>query len=353
MDLSALPPAALLRWDLAVRLLLAVTIPVVVSLATTADVGVVALTAAMSAALVSFSSLGPDLSSRTWERVAAVGVPVAIVLGALGSGLAGTGSLLVFVLFTVHGAMIRAGLPAQLAWFPVGAAGMLAALLFADSLEIGHVAIGAALGSVLALLLMWLVPLVVRAPRLPIPPEALTVDTARLRRMVTAPRWRDWLMPLALGGLSAALLIVANVLTGGFKPYWAVLAYVSVLAPSAAQTRRSAIETALSAVVGVLLAAVVLGAGMAQGTEVAVIVGMGVVGAVLTLRNGLLSKALITPLPVVVAAAALDVDGSLVLPLRLVEYLVGAGLGVLTVVAADYLGRHLFEERASEDDLVG
>jgi hypothetical protein len=353
VDLSAFPPAALLRWDLAARLLLAVTLPVALSLAVTGEAGVAAPTAAMSAALVSLSSLGPDLSSRTWSLVAAVGVPVAIVLGAVSTGLAATGSLLVFGLFTVHGAMIRVGLLAQLAWFPVGAAGMLASLLFGDSVDISDVAAGAVGGAVLALLLMWLVPKVIRAPRLAIPSEALHVDTDRLRRMVTAPRWRDWVLPLALGGLSAALLIVTNVLTGGFKPYWAVLAYVSVLAPSSAQTRRSAVETALSAVVGVLLAGVVLGAGMSLGAMVAVIVGMGVVGAVLTLRNGLLSKALLTPLPVVIAAAALDVNDSLVLPLRLAEYVVGAGLGLLTVAGAEFLGRHLSDERDTDDELVG
>jgi hypothetical protein len=222
---------------------------------------------------------------------------------------------------------------------------MLAALLATQTTDLAEVAVGAGFGSLLAVGLIVGVPRVVRAPRLPIPPDALALDTSRLRRMAAEPRWRDWLSPLALGGLSAGLLLLTTALTGGFKPYWSVIAFVSVLAPSSAKTRASAVETVVSSLVGVALAAAVLALGLPQGFEVFLIVAMGLVGALLILRNGMLSKALLTPLPVVVAVAALDVDGTLALQLRLVEYVVGASLGVAAVLAADYLGRRLWRDR--------
>lgn len=356
MDLAALPPAALWRWDLGVRMMLAVLAPVGASMVLFGELTSGSVAAVMSAALVSFASLGPDLSSRTWVAVAAIGVPVAMVLGVLSARLGSSGALLVFVLFTVHGAMVRTGLLAQLAWFPVSLGGMLAALLATGTTGLAAVGVGAVLGSMLAVGLIVGVPLVVRAPRLPIPPEALALDTSRLRRMATEPRLRDWLFPLALGGLSAGLLLVTTALTGGFKPYWSVIAFVSVLAPSSAKTRASAIETVVASLVGVALTAAVLRLGLPQGLEVFVIVVLGVAGALLILRNGMLSKALLTPLPVVIAVAALDVDGALALPLRVLEFVVGAALGLATVVVADYLGRRLWRDRdrdRDEPELVG
>lgn len=355
VDLSALPAAALWRWDLAVRLCLSVAGPLVAVLALPEGVQVVALAAALTAALVSLSSLGPDLSSRPWVLLAAVGVPAAVLLGAVSTRLPAGGTLVVFALFTIHGAMVRTALLAQLAWFPVATAGLLAALLVPDGTALGEVALGAVVGSAWALALMWLVPLLVRAPRLPIPTQALVVDTARLRRMVTRPTWRDWLAPLALGAMSATLLAVTTVLTGGFKPYWAVLAFVSVLAPSAAKTRESAVQTAVASVVGVALAGGVLTLGLAPAATIGLILVMAVGGSLLLLRNGTLSKTLMTPLPVVTAAAALDVDQSLALQLRLAEYVAGAALGAAAVVAADYLGRRLWHERLPdpEGELVG
>ncbi len=353
MDLSGFPPAALWRWNLALRLLLAIAGPLALSAAAWSTIGVVPVAAAMTAALVSLASLGPDLSSRRWEWVAVLGVPVALGLGALASRLPAGGTLLVFVLFTVHGAMVRAGLLAQLAWFPVATAGLLAALLFAGTESLSDLMLGAALGSLWALVLLRSVASRVRTPQLPIPPEALTVDTSRLRRMVRSPTGRDWLAPLALGALSAGLLAVTALLTGGFKPYWSVLAFVSVLAPSSAKTRDSVVETVLGSAVGVLLAAVVLSLGLPQGAELGLIAAMGMVGALLLLRNGMLAKALMTPLPVVFAAAALDSGQALALQLRLVEYVVGAALGFATVVGGELLGRRLFRARDAEIELAG
>ena len=354
MDLSAFPPAALWRWDLAARLLASVVVPLVALYALPDVSVVVALCAAMAAALVSLSSLGPDLSSRGWIAVAALGVPLAMIAGALAGRLPGAGVALVFVLFTVHGAMIRAGLIAQIAWFTVATGGLLAALLVTEDVGVSDVAGGAALGSGLAVALLWIVPKVLSAPRLPLPPEALAPDTERLRRMVTAPTWRDWMAPLALGGMSAALLLAATALTAGFKPYWAVLAFVSVLAPTSAKTRESAVETVVATVIGVALAAGVLALGLPVAVEVGLITLLGVLGALLIIRNGTASKALLTPLPVVIAAGALDAQGALAFQLRLVEYVVGALLGAAAAVAAEFLGRRLWRDRDEPDvELVG
>jgi hypothetical protein len=355
MDLSALPGVALWRWDLAVRLSLSVLGPLVAALVVPAGWQVAALSAAFTGALVSLASLGPDLSSRTWVLVAGVGVPVAVLLGAVGARVPTGGTLVVFALFTVHGAMVRTALLAQVAWFPVATAGLLAALLVDDGADLWTIAVGAVLGSAWALALVLLVPLVVRAPRLPLPPEALTVDAGRLRRMVGSPSWREWLAPLALGAMSAALLLVTSVLTGGFRPYWAVLAFVSVLAPSAAKTRESALETVVASVLGVALAAAILALGWSGAATIGLVLVLAVVGSLLLLRHGMLSKALLTPLPVVSAAAALDVDQALALQLRLAEYVVGALLGAAAVVVADYLGRRLWRERLpeSQPDLAG
>ena len=352
VDLSAFPTRALLRWDLAVRLFLSLAIPLGVGVAL-GDVGQVSIAATMAAALVSFGTLGPDMSSRPWQAVTALGVPLAIVLGVASSRLASGGVVMVFLLFTAFGAFARAGFVAQLSWFPVATAGMLAALLIGPEASLGQVAVGAALGAVLAVVLSIVVPLLLRPPTLTLPAQALQVDTDRLRRMVRHPSWHDWAFPLVLGVVSAALLVVFDVLTGGFKPYWAVLAFVSVLAPTAAETRRSAWETITSTVAGVALAALVLALDLRPSATAVTIAVLGTVGALLLLRQGFASKALITPLPVVLATATPGTDAAFALPVRLGEYVVGAALGVVVVVLTDWADRQVTTASTQETAIVG
>ena len=345
------PMRAVLRWDLAVRLLLSLAIPLGIG-AALGDLGAVTVAATMAAALVSFGNLGPDLSSRRWLLVTALGVPLAMVLGVASSRLASGGVLVVFALFTAYGALARSGMVAQLAWFPVATAGMLAALLIGPDVSLADATLGAIAGAGLAVVLGAAVPLVLRPPTLTLPPEAMEVDGDRLRRMVAHPSWRDWAFPLVLGVTSAALLVVFEALTGGFKPYWSVLAFVSVLAPTAAQTRRSAWETIGSTAVGVALAAVVLALDLGLSATVVTIGVLGIVGATLLLRQGFVSKALITPLPVVLAAASPGVDAAIALPVRLGEYVVGAVLGVVVVVLTEWAGRRL-TPADTQDAVVG
>jgi hypothetical protein len=349
-------PAGALRWDLAIRLVLAVVLPSIGQVLVPDPVSDVFLAAVLSAVLVSLGSLGPEFTRRSLVAVTAVGVPVAVIAGA-GAGASRTdlgGELFVLALFTAYGTMVQAGMLAQLAWFPVAAAGMMATLLFGGDVQVTRLLGASVAGSALAVLLIWLVPRLVHTPRLALPPGALAVDSTRLRRMLRRPTWRDWAFPLVLGLLSALLLIVAAAATGGFKPYWAVLAFVTVLAPSKTKTRESALQTIVATTLGVALAAAVHGAGLTIPAQAAVIVVLGAIGAVIMLRNGLLSKVLLTPLPVVTAAWTLDVEGALALRLRLVEYTVGAAVGLVTAVVAAILTTRLQAQRGSVvDDLVG
>lgn len=347
MDLSALPTRAVLRWDLAVRIGLAVLGPLLVQYWLTGEVLGAGLVTGLVAALICLSSLGPEVAQPRWIAVAAVGTPVAVTLGqVLGPSDAG-GVLLAFVLYLVYGALAQAGLVAQLAWFPVSTAGLIA-VISPGQTSTASVAASAAAGAVWAVALMLLVPRVVRAPRLPVPPGALDVDVTRLRRMVRHPSATDWVYPLMLGGLATALLVIVDAVTGGFKPYWAVFALVGVLAPTAVATRRSTWQTVASTLGGILLAAILLAAGLPPGALLLSALALGLVGAVLLLRSGTWSKLLLTPLPVVAAAMALGPESGLALSMRLAEYLLGAGVGFLAAVCAEWLSQHLSEDRPQD-----
>ena len=354
MDLSVLPTRQLLRWDLAVRVGLAVLVPLGLQLWGDGSGTGSVIAVALVATLVSLASVGPELAQPRWVAVAAIGTPIALAMGTV-LGPSPTGAVLwVFALYATQGALTQAGLISQLAWFPVATVGLLGSVLATGTTPVGEVALAGFAGSAWAVLLMLVVPRVVRAPRLPVPPGALAVDTDGLRRMVTGPTLAAWAFPLLLGGLAAGLLVVVDHLTGGFKPYWAVFALAGVLAPTAAATRKSTWETVGSTMGGLLLTAVLLSSELAAGTLLLLVVGMALVGAVLMLRNGLVSKVLMVPLPVLMAAAALGPDSALALGMRLVEYLLGAGVGFAAAVAGERLSRRLSEDRpAEQSELVG
>lgn len=354
MDLSTLPTRLLLRWDLAVRIGLAVLVPLGIQFWRTGGVTGSVIAAALVAALVSLASVGPELAAPRWVAVAAIGTPLALVLGTV-LGPSPTGGLLwVFVLYTAQGALTQVGLISQMAWYPIATVGLCGSVLATGATPVGEVAVAGFAGSAWAVLLMIGVARVIHAPRLPVPPGALAVDTASLRRMITHPTLAAWVFPLLLGSLAAGLLVVVDHLTGGFKPFWAVFALAGVLAPTAAATRKSTWETVGSTVAGLLLAALLLYSGLPAPTVLLTTVGMALVGAVLLLRNGLLSKVLMVPLPVLMAAAGLGEDGGLALGLRLVEYMLGAGLGFAAAVAGERLSTLLSQDRPAEQaELVG
>lgn len=354
MDLSAFPLRAVLRWDLAARLALAVAVPLWIEMWRTGGGLGPGIVAALVAALVSLASLGPELSQPRWVAVAAIGTPIAVTVGVVVGPSATGGLVFVFLLYLCQGVLAQAGMVSRLAWFPVATAGLIAAVLATGTAPVAQVALAATLGSLWAVLLMLVVPRVVRAPRLEIPAQALSVDTQDLRRMVTHPSISAWVFPLLLGGLASALLVAVDLLTGGFKPFWAVFALAGVLAPTSAETRRSTWQTVGSTLGGILLAGAMLASELSAATLLTVSLVMALVGATLLLSNGLVSKLLLTPLPVLLAATALGQDSELVLTYRLVEYLMGAGVGFVAALAGEWLSQRLSEDQPAEQtELVG
>lgn len=354
MDLSTLPTRTLLRWDLAIRIALSILGPVGVQFLRTGGVTGPTIVAALVAVLVSMSSLGPEATRPRWIAVAAVGTPVAVVVGTVVGPSATGGAVWVFLLYLVHGAMTEAGLISQLSWHPVATAGLAASVLSTGLNPVGEIAILTAGGALWSVLLMIVIPRLARAPRIPVPPGALAVDMARLRRMATNPALEDWIYPLLLGSLASGLLLVVDALTGGFRPYWAVFALVGVLAPTTAATRRSMWETVGSTLAGILVAAWLLSMGLAPAALFAAAIGLALVGAVLLLRNGLVSKLLLTPLAVIMAAASLGPESGLALTMRLTEYLLGAGVGFVAAFGGEWLTQHLEQDRPAEQaELAG
>lgn len=355
MDTSQFPPKALLRWEFAVRIVLAVLGPLIVGQllgVTSPDSGV---TAALAAALVSLSTVGPDVRRWEWSVTAALMTPLAMAVGALlTSADAGVLSgLFVLVLFTIHGLMLQAGLMSQLAWYPVAAGGMLGVVLGAGVTQVGTTLLALVLGSAWALVLMIVVEPVVRSPLLPIPSQALRPDVALLRGAVTAPTVRVWAFPLLLGSLATGLLVAVNWLTGGYKPYWSVFALVSVLGPTAARTRKSARDTVVASVAGVALSGVLISLSWEPRMLVLVVMGLSAVGALLLLRRGIFAKTLLTPLPVVLAALALADDATPALKSRLAQYLLGVAVAVVAAGLTQRVSSRLTEHRPqAQSDVV-
>lgn len=347
-----MPTAALLRWDLTLRILLSVAVPL--TLGGLFVDGLAGMVPALVAALVSLSYLGPDLGDVRWAVIPAVAAPVAMGVGAALSPAPWPFPLTyVFVLYTFLGAFMLAGLIAQLAFAPVASVGLIAAVLIEDGATL-QLLVGAALGALWALLLIVALPRLIRYPALPVPPGVLAPRAAVLQRMLTRPRLRDWGFPLLLGLTSAVVLVVATIVTDNSRPYWSVFAFVSVLGPAAAETRAVGWETVAASVGGVLLAIFLVATGLSDATLVTITLLLGLVGALYLLKNGVVSKLLLTPLPIILIALALAEDPSSVASLRLFEYLFGAGAALLVASIAEWLALRLEENRPeAEATLAG
>ena len=353
MDLDGLPKKALLRWEFMVRIVLAVSVPLLINVMVAGDLVGGGAWAALVAVLVSLSYLGKDLGDLRWSIISVIGAPVALVLGVALAGAIAPGLLFVFALYVWQGVMMQAGRLADLAWFPVSSAGLLAVVLGQDSVQNGASIASVAAGGAWAFALMVVVPIIVRPPLLPIPAAALAPDRESIRLAVTSPTFNRWAFPLLGGTLAAGLLVVADWLTGGFKPYWAVFALVSVLGPTAAQTKKSAAATVMGSGLGVVVAGLLLIADLPAAASVTIAVLLGAVGALLLLVAGVLSKALITPLPVVLAALAIGTPASSAIGWRFAQFVLGAGVAFAVAGLAERLSRRLVEEReaaAEEDD---
>jgi hypothetical protein len=333
VDLSAFPTKAILRWDLALRLLLTSTVPTVLQYVVTGDVLGPAIIAALVGAFVSLSNLGPDIAQAKWVALALIGAPVATVIGVLvGTGPIG-GYIFVFVLYVIYGVCLQAGLLAQTAWYPISALGLVAAVLASDLPDATTTGVAAAAGSAWAGLLM-LITARIPLPRLPIPRQALTPEKGRFRRIVRHPTLDGWFFPALLGSLSVIVLLVAEAVTSGFKPYWAVFAMVAVLGPTVSKSRHDSWVVAGSAFAGVVLSFIILSLEMPLVPTLALVIALFVLGGLVLVRFSLLARTIITPFPVVVAAAALGEPAGLVLGWRVGQYAVGAGVGLLAAMGA-------------------
>jgi hypothetical protein len=352
MDLSAFPRKILLRWELVVRGALALLVPWGIGYAVNGDFS--GLLAALVAALVSLSCLGPDVRSLRWSTIAAVGSVASTVLGLfLSSQALPLQFLLIFVLFAGLGAGMLAGLISQLAFTPIAFLGMIGMVLAGDDVD-GTIILLALGGAAWALLLIAIVPLWQGWPRLPIPADKLAPDTDLLRRMVARPRWKEWGFPVLLGGLAAAVLYGANLLNDGTRPYWAVLGLVGALGPTARKTRDDSKQTVVGTAVGVVIALLLFQLPLADGVLLLATVGLGLTGVLITLTNGMLSKALTTVLVIVLIASLTGDDPGDVAGLRLLDYLIGAGIAMLAAGLAEYLAQRLEEDRPEEQvDIAG
>ena len=353
MDLSTLPRRSLLRWDPAVRVALAIGVPLAIGAARTGTS--VGFLPAVVAVLVTLSNLGPDMGDqRRWSVFAAVLTPV----GSIGGVLAAHAWLplrlgYVFVLYAILGVFLLAGLLTQLAMAPVAAAGLYATVLSADAQltwPLVLTVVAAATWGYLLIPAIALIPF----PRLPIPAGALSPRTMILRRMFTRPTLHDWGYPLLLGALSALVLLVAAAMTDNASSYWAVTALVSVLAPAAAHTRAVGWQTVLASVAGVLLIFLLADLGWPDAVLMTVSLLLGALGVLVLLTHGTASKLLTTQLIVILVAVAAGTDPADLAGLRLWHYALGITVALLSAGAAEILALRLEENRPRDEaELAG
>ncbi len=156
---------------------------------------------------------------------------------------------------------------------------------------------------------------------------------------------RDWGFPILLGVLAAVVLYGANFLNDGTRPYWAVLGLVGTLAPTASKTRADSKQTMAGTVLGVFLAMLLFQLPVGVGVLLWTGIGLGLLGVLITLTNGMLSKALTTALVIVLIAVLTGDDPGDVSGLRLIDYLFGVSVALFAAGFAEYLARRLEEGR--------
>ena len=171
--------------------------------------------------------------------------------------------------------------------------------------------------------------------------------------MIRRPRWAEWSFPLLLGALATAVLIAADFLNDGTRPYWAVLGLVGALGPVAAKTRQASWETVIGTVVGVVGALLLLALPLSQGQVLGISFALGFLGVLVLLTHGMLAKATLTVLALVMVALLTGDRPADVAGLRLVDYLVGAAVAMMAAGLAEYLAQRLEEDRPAEANVVG
>lgn len=346
MDLSALPVKLVMRWELASRLLASLVVPLLVGFLLNGDAS--GMLPAVIAALVSTSYLGPDVGIFRWAVFSTVGVTVATIIGA---ALAGTGVwslqlLFVFLVFTALGTMLLAGITTQAAFLPIATVGIIMTVLYSSPVTMGLV-ISTILGASWGLLLIATMPRWSGWPRLPLPPGGLKPDTDLLKRLWTSPSWRDWSFPLLLGALAALVLVIADLLGQGERPYWAVLALVTILGPQRQKTLDDGLQTLIAALIGVTVGIGLLRLPLPLPTVLAIGVALGALGALVIISHPLWSKTLMSVLIVVIFTVVAGDDPSDIGHERFIEIAIGATTAILAAGLAEYLALRM-EQRHPE-----
>ncbi|MCH9817130.1 MAG: hypothetical protein K0U64_11890 [Actinomycetia bacterium] len=195
MNFDSLPMRLVLRWELAVRAVLALLAPLIAGYLL-GDIKA-GLLAAIVAANVSIGYLGPDLGFFRWAVVAAVGSATASVLGVFISWMIWLEVPFLLALFTVLGAMMLGGLTSQLAFSPVAITGLLAVSLVGGPVTATTI-LAIVAGAAWSLVLVAVLPRWRGWPRIPVDRNTLAPNAAILRRLFRRPSWRDWAFPLLL-----------------------------------------------------------------------------------------------------------------------------------------------------------
>ena len=345
MDLSVLPVRQLLRWDLTARVLVALLLPLLLGYLRTGTLS--GLLPALVAAAVSMSYLGPDLGIFRWSVFAAVGTTITALVGtALATGDLWGRLLFIFLLMTALGSMLLAGITTQVAFGPIAIIGLITTVLLEIPVtwELVYQVVG---GAALGLALIATVPHWSAWPRIPLPPGALQPDTDLLRRMWTRPSLHDWAFPVLLGVLAVAVLVIASVLGQGDRPYWAVLALITVLGPQRQRTLEEGWRTLVAALIGVAAALVLLLLPLTVLAVVLIAFAIGALGALVLLSHSLLSKAALTVMLVVLISLLASDDALAVGQERFIETAIGVAAAILAAGLAEYLSVRM-EQRHPE-----
>ena len=345
MDLSAFPARVVLRWELSVRAALAVSVPLLVGY--WRGGGTSGLLAAIVSANIAIAYLGPDLGIFRWSVFAAVGTPIAILIGVSVTGPPHIGSAVyMLLLFTGFGAMMMAGLTSQLAFNPIAITGLISTTLLQGPVTATMV-VHVVLGAVWSLALIAVLPRWRGWPRIPVPAGALAPNTALLRRMLRHPRRRDWAFPLLLGVLAVAVVVLAATIGGSSRPYWATIALIAVLGPNRQQTVAEGSHYMAAAFIGVAAALALLALPLPTVVAIVLVVAIGALGALVLLLRPLLAKASITFLVVSLVSLLAGLDSSLVGGERFMATALGVAVGVLAAGAGEFLASRIEDESTS------
>lgn len=328
-DLPRPSIVALLRWELATRVLVAGTL--VLAIALVGDLsGSATVSALACAAAASLPDLGRGLRNGRLQVVAALLGPCAIAAGAAISGRTALTALAFGLALVAATALTRAGVVPYLVGLTV-----VMALLVGTS--VGR-APGTIWGTVLAGLAGSTLALGLSAvgTRLPLPralalppgaaarlagsatPAAALADLGRLREPTT-------LYALAVGAAGGVSWLVADGLVE--KPEWVMFAAIAAIAPARAAGAGTARRVVGANVAGLALIGVLFLLGLPLWAVALAVVVAFAVGLLIVVVSPQLFRTLVVPFSILIASGTLGLGGAV--EERLVDVLLGVGIGAL------------------------